>query len=129
MNIAPHTLYEQNGYSSLMAASENGHVEVVDKLLQHGARVDLQEEVHFICLNYNILHTSCMSSKHFSLHVIVCTHVPCILLQNGWHSLMVASQNGHVEVIDKLLQNGARVDLQKEVHYIHLYYLTHIIYT
>ena len=27
-----------------MAASGNGHVEVVDKLLQHGARVDLQDE-------------------------------------------------------------------------------------
>ena len=26
----------------------NGHVEVVDKLLQHGARVNLQEEVSFI---------------------------------------------------------------------------------
>ena len=25
-----------------MLASHNGHVEVVDKLLQHGARVDLQ---------------------------------------------------------------------------------------
>ena len=29
-----------------MAASENGHVEVVNMLLQHGARVDLQKEVH-----------------------------------------------------------------------------------
>ena len=29
---------------------------------------------------------------------------------------MVASQNGHVEVIDQLLQHGARVDLQKEVY-------------
>ena len=28
-----------------MAASKNGHVEVVDKLLQHGATVDLQENV------------------------------------------------------------------------------------
>ncbi|CAI8045391.1 Kinase D-interacting substrate of 220 kDa, partial [Geodia barretti] len=27
-----------------MYASENGHVEVVDKLLQHGATVDLQKE-------------------------------------------------------------------------------------
>ena len=26
-------------------ACHNGHVEVVDKLLQHGARVDLQVEV------------------------------------------------------------------------------------
>ena len=30
-----------------MAASVNGHIEVVDKLLQHGARVNLQEEVSF----------------------------------------------------------------------------------
>ena len=30
-----------------MLASQKGHVEVVDKLLQHGARVDLQEEVGF----------------------------------------------------------------------------------
>ena len=28
-----------------MMASQNGHVEVVDKLLQHGANVDLQEKV------------------------------------------------------------------------------------
>ena len=31
-------------------ASQNGHVEVVDKLLQHGARVDLQKEVQFTSL-------------------------------------------------------------------------------
>ena len=29
-----------------MVASQNGHVEVVDKLVQHGARVDLQENVN-----------------------------------------------------------------------------------
>ena len=28
-----------------MLGSEDGHVEVVDKLLQHGARVDLQDMV------------------------------------------------------------------------------------
>ena len=30
---------------------------------------------------------------------------------------MLASQNGHVEVVDKLLQQGATVDLQKVVHF------------
>ena len=37
-----------------MAASLNGHVEVVDKLLQHGATVDLQHPVittHTVLLN------------------------------------------------------------------------------
>ena len=57
-----------------------------------------------------------MSSKHFSLHVIV----PCILLQDGSPSLVFASQNGHVEVVDKLLQNGANVDLQSKVCFTHL---------
>ena len=31
-----------------MLASENGHVEVVNMLLQHGARVDLQNKVYII---------------------------------------------------------------------------------
>ena len=29
-----------------MWASQNGHVEVVDKLVQHGATVDLQDNVN-----------------------------------------------------------------------------------
>ena len=33
----------------LLHYCQNGHVEVVDKLLQHGARVDLQDKV---CINY-----------------------------------------------------------------------------
>ena len=37
-----------------MAASVNGHVEVVDKLLQYGATVDLQKEVHTF-----YVHTQC----------------------------------------------------------------------
>ena len=50
-----------------MAASLNGHVEVVDKLLQHGATVDLKDQVmttsickyeiyNHMCLNLVIFH-------------------------------------------------------------------------
>ena len=35
---------------------------------------------------------------------------------------MVASQNGHIEVVDKLLQHGAKADLQKEVSVIKFYH-------
>ena len=31
-----------------MVASQDGHVEVVNMLLQHGARVDLQDKVYII---------------------------------------------------------------------------------
>ena len=41
-----------------------------------------------------------------------CVYIMC---QSGWSSLMVASRNGHVEVVNKLLQHGATVDLQHEV--------------
>ena len=34
---------------------------------------------------------------------------------------MAASQNGHVEVVDKLLQHGAKADLQKKVSGIYLF--------
>ena len=33
-----------------MLASQNGHIEVVDKLLQHGAKADLQEKVSRVYL-------------------------------------------------------------------------------
>ena len=36
-----------------MEASLNGHVEVVNTLLQHGASVDLKEEMHLIAVMYN----------------------------------------------------------------------------
>ena len=46
MNVIRYShVSSQDGLSSLMVASLNGHVEVVDKLLQHGATVDLQKEV------------------------------------------------------------------------------------
>ena len=34
--------------TALYAASQNGHVEVVNILLQNGAHVDVQDEVKFI---------------------------------------------------------------------------------
>ena len=46
MNMSSYCpMSSQDGASSLMYASLNGHVEVVDKLLQHGATVDLQDKV------------------------------------------------------------------------------------
>ena len=34
---------------------------------------------------------------------------------------MSASQNGHLKTVDKLLQHGASVDLQKKVILIHVH--------
>ena len=39
------TNVSQNGRTPLMFASLNGHVQVVAELLQHGARIDMQDKV------------------------------------------------------------------------------------
>ena len=36
-------------------------------------------------------------------------------------ALMIASRNGHVVVLDTLLEHGASVDFKKEVHIASLY--------
>ena len=38
-------IYAQDKWTSLMVASENGHVDVVNVLLQHGASVHLENKV------------------------------------------------------------------------------------
>ena len=46
------TVSSQDGVSSLIVASHNGHVEVVDKLVQHGATVDMQTKVFVVPLTH-----------------------------------------------------------------------------
>ena len=45
----------KDGWSSLMAASRYGHVEVVDKLLQHGVTVDLESKVRSLQVEKSFL--------------------------------------------------------------------------
>ena len=42
------TLNWQNGDSALMVAALDGHSNVVETLLQHGARVNVQDVVSFL---------------------------------------------------------------------------------
>ena len=55
-----------------MWASENGHVEVVDKLLQHGATVDLQYQVITtpICKYNEIVNHMCLKLVISDHHTI-----------------------------------------------------------
>ena len=51
--------------------------------------------------------------------------VAYLRLQDGSSALIPASQNGHVDVVDTLLQRGASVDLQNTVSVINAQYSIH----
>ena len=53
-----------------MVASQNGHVEVVDKLLQHGANLDLQEKV---LLKFRSKHV--ITSTHYTVSICIDCHI------------------------------------------------------
>ena len=89
-----------------MMASQEGHLEVVDKLLQHGATVDLQKNVR---ISSAVVYVITVSYR-----------------QDGRSSLILASDNGHVEVVDKLLQHGATADLQNNVMTTPFFYLLYL---
>ena len=66
----------QSGWSSLIVASRNRYVEVVDKLLQHGATVDLLHEVimllsiftlFFLALCILFIHKLCIIYYYYSI--------------------------------------------------------------
>ena len=57
----------QNGWSSLILASDDGHMEVVGKLLEHGATVDLKNQVM-------TTPTSISHNEVYNFNLVICHH-------------------------------------------------------
>ena len=51
-----------------MEASLNGHAEVVDTLLQHGARVDLKKEVNLLAIICNKCFLLCLILQYIPVY-------------------------------------------------------------
>ena len=71
------------------------------------------ECMHRVTVNviYAAAHVPC--SQIVILSVII--HV-ALLLQDGWSSLMIASEKGHLDVVMALIGAGAEVSLTNKVH-------------
>lgn len=91
----------------LGVASQNGHTQTVERLLEGGANVNHQDTVrHNIEWKHLYLYVSC---NHEMTHLpILC---PLHSTQLGFTALVYASQNGHVEVVQVLLLHCADANI------------------
>ena len=81
-----------------MEACKVGNSEVVHLLLEHGADINLANDVNdYGCPGCNVL-------------------TPCI--QENWNALMEAVEYGNIDVVDILLTRGAHPNMQDNVSQI-----------
>ena len=94
----------------LMIASKNSYGEVVKRLLENGAQVDLQKRDGWSALMI------ASETGHGDVVKLLLENGAQVNLQkeDGESALMIASENGHGEVVRILLENGAQVDLQNQ---------------
>ena len=93
-----------------MTASYEGHVDIVETLIEAKAQLNTQKEVWFYYYK-NIQETI----KFY------CTHKMCLYPQNGWTALHLAAQGGRVEVVRLLAEAKAQINIQTEVYTLHAY--------
>uniref|UniRef100_A0A4W5MHZ4 Ankyrin 2 n=1 Tax=Hucho hucho TaxID=62062 RepID=A0A4W5MHZ4_9TELE len=76
----------QNGLNALHLAAKEGHVELVQELLERGSAVDSATKVADV--------------------IIPVSNVVLLCLQNGFTPLYMAAQENHMDVVRYLLENG-----------------------
>ena len=118
--LAPLGLYTQNGWTPLMTASFEGHIDIVRILIEAKAQINTQEEV---CCSYHqkliTLYTTynIISPYTVLLYIAVLGELTvCLCPQDGWTALHLAAQEGKVDVVRLLTEAQAQVNIQTEVH-------------
>jgi len=97
-------LTDENGRTPLMLASFNGHTEIAERLLEAGARVDLRDSTNrtafmFACTGPNLKLVTLLHRRG--------ANVNDIDSHESWTPLMFAAAEGHRDVVQYLLNNGA----------------------
>ena len=110
LKIGDVNIQNNEGWTALLIASQNGHTQVVEQLLKEHADVNIQTNDGLTALM--------IASQNGHTQVVEQLHKEHanINIQNndGWTALMIASQNGHTQVVEQLLKEHANVNIQSK---------------
>ena len=97
-----------DGWTALMAASKNGHHQVVELLLKEKADPNIQSNS-----GWTALMVASQNGHHQVVELLLKEKADCNIQNNsGWTALMEASQNGHHQVVELLLKEKADPKIQ-----------------
>ena len=95
-----------------MAASLEGHVDIVKILVEAKAQVNTQKEVWLLLPP----ETHCTTHHHTLCIAVLGELTLCFCPQDGWTALHLAAQEGKVDVVRLLTEAKAHINIQTEVH-------------
>ena len=101
------SIYKNSGHD--VTSSAYNYFDAVSLLIDQGADVNLQDNS-----SYSALHFAAGSSHKYGVAINVYGFYVNIITGDKCPSRMVPSQHNNMKVVNCLLQNGAKVDLQDE---------------
>ena len=106
--VAEPNISTNNGWTPLMIASQSGHADVVELLLDKNVPINAQNK------NGKTAVYIASQNGHFSVVSTLLNNgaESNTTTNNGWTPLMIASQNGHGDVVELLLENNVPVNTQ-----------------
>ena len=95
----------------LMLACKYGHLNAVTSLIEHGAKVNLQDAIGNTAVQYAL---SCSNGSPEVLSRLMRDRaaVNSACTRDNGTPLMMACQNGHMNAVSFLIEHGANMDLQ-----------------